>query len=179
MEDEADWQAIEGSLIRRRRYGELPNLAEETALAWVLYCDLCDRLTSQQRQVLELRLQGYSRKGIRAHLKLSRTAVHTIINIIRDKARSLWEERPEPGPAYATVTQAARELGMDPKTISYYCQRAMLEALREQGRWLIRRPFRLGNGRDAAVATVAEDARELHLNRSTSKGTSATVPADD
>jgi DNA-directed RNA polymerase specialized sigma24 family protein len=163
IEDKVGWQAIEGSLMRHRRHGELPNPTEETALARVLYCDLCDRLTSQQRQVLELQLQGYSRKGIETKLGLSHTWVNTIINSIRDKAQSLWEERP----AYATVTEAARELGMDLKTIKYYCQRGMLEALREQGHWLICRPLRLRDSRDPAVATVAEVARELHLNRST------------
>ena len=56
---------------------------------------------------------------------------------------------------------------MDLKTIRYYCQRGMMEARREQGHWLIRRPLRLRNVKDPAVVTVAEAARELHLNRST------------
>jgi len=165
MKNETGWGAIEGSLIRRRRHGELANPTEEMALAWMLYDDLWDRLTSRQRQVLELRLQGYTRKGIEAKLGLCHSRVNIIITIIQDKARSLWEERP--GPAYATVTEAAHELGMDRKTIKYYCQRGMLEAVCEHGIWLICRPLRLRDGRDPVIATVAEAARELHLNIST------------
>jgi len=165
MEDEAGWLAIEGSLIRRRRHGELANPTEETALARILYCDLWERLTSRQRQVLELRLQGYTRKGIEVKMGLCHSRVNTIITVIQDKARALWEERP--GPACVTVMEAAHELGMDPKTIRYYCRRGMLEAVDENGIWLIRRPLRLRDCRDLAVATVAEAARELRLNRST------------
>jgi len=92
MGDEEGWDSIEASLIRRRHRGELPDSTYEVALASILYRDLRSRLTPQQRRVLELRLQGYTREEIGSKLGVGPTRVNTLIVTIRQKARPLWEE---------------------------------------------------------------------------------------
>jgi len=149
-EDGDGWDAIEAGLIRRRHYGELPSPTEEEALASILYHDLRDRLTLRQRQVLELRLQGYTREEIGARLGLGQTRVNTLLLIIRKKARPLWEEEPAPAPqpAFASTYEAARELGYSHVQVCRFCREGRLPGARRVGkghrlRWLIPRPVTL------------------------------------
>ncbi|MBU2009844.1 MAG: sigma-70 family RNA polymerase sigma factor [Chloroflexi bacterium] len=140
MEDEAGWESIEGSLIRRRHHGELPSPTEEVALASVLYRDLRDRLTLRQREVLELRLQGYTREEIEARLGLGQTRVNTIITVIRHKARPLWEEEPAPTPepAFITTGELAQKLHLSRVHAIRLCRQGKVPGAQRVGkRWLI------------------------------------------
>jgi excisionase family DNA binding protein len=142
MEDQAGWDAIEGSLIRRRHHGELPSPTEEVALARIMLQALRDRLTPRQRQVLELRLQGYTREEIGARLGLGQTRVNTIITIIRRRAQPLWEEEPVPAPepAFATTDELARELHLSRVHVIRLCRQGKVPGARRVGkRWLIPR----------------------------------------
>ncbi len=144
MEDEAGWDAIEGSLIRRRHHGELPNPTEEVAIASVLYREIRDRLTPRQREVLELRLQGYTREEIGARLGLGQTRVNTIITIIRHKAQPLWEEEPTPAsePAFITTGELAQELHLSRVHAIRLCRQGKVPGARRVGkRWLIPRTW--------------------------------------
>jgi len=59
---------------------------------------------------------------------------------IRAKARILWDGD---GTAYATLAEAARELGLSLRTANSYCHRGILEGARfERGRWLIPCPIK-------------------------------------
>ena len=143
-EDEAGWDAIEGSLVRRRHQGELPSPTEEVALASILYRDLRDRLTLRQRGVLELRLQGYTREEIGARLGLGQTRVNTIITIIRHKARPLWEEEPAlaPEPAFITTDELAQKLHLSRVHAIRLCRQGKIPGARRVGkRWLIPRTW--------------------------------------
>jgi len=140
----ASWDAIEGSLIRRRHHGELPSPTEEVALASILYRDLWDRLTPRQREVLELRLQGYTREEIGARLGLGQTRVNTIITIIRDRARPFWEEEPPPAPepAFATTDELAQKLHLSRVHAIRLCRQGKVPGARRVGkRWLIPRTW--------------------------------------
>ena len=142
IEDEPGWDAIEGNLIRRRRHGELPSPTEEVATARIMLQDLRERLTPRQREVLELRLQGYTREEIGARLGLGQTRVNTIITVIRDRARPLWEEEPAPAPepAFITTDELARELHLSRVHAIRLCRQGKVPGARRVGkRWLIPR----------------------------------------
>ena len=144
MEDEAGWQTIEGSIIRRRRHGELPSPTEEVATARIMLQDLRDCLTSRQRQVLELRLQGYTREEIGERLGLGQTRVNTILLIIQKKARPLWEEEPPPAaePVFITARELARELKYSHVQVCRLCREGKVSGARRAGkRWLIPRTW--------------------------------------
>ena len=117
MEADPGWDAIEGSLIRRRHYGELPSPTEEVAVARIMLQDLRCCLTPRQRQVLEFRLQGYTREEIGARLGLGQTRVNTILLIIQKKAGPLWDEEPvaAPEPIFTTAHQLARGVEIQPR----------------------------------------------------------------
>ena len=124
MEDEPGWESIEGSLIRRRRHGELPSPTEEVVTARIMLRELRERLTRRQREVLELRLQGYTREEIGARLGLGQTRVNTILLIIQKKAWHLWEEEPIPAPEpiFATAHELARELNYSHVQVCRLCR---------------------------------------------------------
>lgn len=144
MGDGESWDAIEGSLIQRRHHRELPSPTEEVALASVLYRDLRDRLTPRQREVLELRLQGYTREEIGARLGLGQTRVNTIITIIRRKAEPLWEKEPAPAPepAFITTGELAQKLHLSRVHAIRLCRQGKIPGARRVGkRWLIPRTW--------------------------------------
>ena len=156
-----------GRLPAQRRDGASP--VEDIVVARFLYAQLRQRLTARETAFLELRLQGFSPEEAGDLLGLRRSQRDRVGTRLRAKARALWEtEGPVPGTAYATVREAARELGVTPTTVYYYCQHGILEGARLVRRcWLIPRPLRLPDYAvpgDPALATVAEAAQELCLS---------------
>jgi excisionase family DNA binding protein len=144
MEDEPGWESIEGSLIRRRHYGELPSPTEEVAIARIMLRELWECLTRRQQEVLELRLQGYTREEIGAKLRLGQTRVNTILLIIQKKARPLWEEEPIPAsePAFITTRELAQKLHVSRVHAIRLCRQGKIPGARRVGKgWLIPRTW--------------------------------------
>ena len=153
MEDEAGWDAVEGSLIRRRRYGELPFPTEELALARVLYSELRDRLTPRQREVLALLLQRYTLAEVARALGLCPSRTHRLIQVIRCNLQLLCAAPlppPPPDPEWATVKEAAEVLGLSRRSTTRLCREGKIPGARRVERpdrrgmqWLIPRPVGL------------------------------------
>jgi DNA-directed RNA polymerase specialized sigma24 family protein len=114
---------------------------EDNVIARLMQAELEERLTHRQAAFLQLRLRGYSPKEIHEEFGLSKPQVNGLAVKIRAKACILWDGD---GPACATLTEAARELGLPLRTANTYCHRGMLDGARfERGRWLIPRPIKL------------------------------------
>ncbi|MBU2008719.1 MAG: sigma-70 family RNA polymerase sigma factor [Chloroflexi bacterium] len=140
MENEGGPDTIEEALARRKRRGELPSPTEEVATARIMLRELRERLTPRQGQVMELRLQGYTREEIGARLGLGQTRVNTIITIIQKKAGPLWQEEPVPAskPVFMTASELAREMKYSHVQACRLCREGKIPGARRAGkRWLI------------------------------------------
>ena len=105
-----------------------------------MQAELLESLTHRQAVFLRLRLQGYSPKETRDELGLNWAQVKRLGARIRAKARTLWDGD---GTAYATLAEAASELGLSLRTANSYCHRGILKGARfERGRWLIPCPIK-------------------------------------
>ncbi|MDD5094391.1 MAG: helix-turn-helix domain-containing protein [Dehalococcoidia bacterium] len=157
------------------RWGDGHNSpVEDIVVAELMHSQLKERLTLRQAAFLELRLTGYGVDEVGKQLGLNRCQTNNVAIALRAKAKTLWEaDGPVPGTDYATVEQAARELGVSPITVRGYCQRGLLAGTLKQGQqWLIPRPVQpphapVRPSKDPALATVTEAARELCLSQVT------------
>lgn len=127
----------DGSHLHQRN---LDSPVEDIVIARLMQAELLESLTHRQAVFLRLRLQGYSPKETRDELGLNWAQVKRLGARIRAKARTLWDGD---GTAYATLAEAARELGLSLRTANSYCHRGILEGARfERGRWWIPCPIK-------------------------------------
>lgn len=153
MEDEVGWQELEFRLARRPRRVGVPRPTEELALARLVVAQLRARLTPRQRQVLGLRLRGYSGLEIMRRLGLASTSnVPRMMGVIRRQFRELWEDSlplPDHDTGWATTGEAAGELNLSRVRVISLCREGKIVGAqrversdRRGMRWLIPRPVR-------------------------------------